>query len=118
MVWQPPPTGATVVGPGAAPESIRWLREMLAKTPESNVVDSESGAYDGALTAAVRRFQAARGLQADGIAGPRTLIQLQNAASIAGTPRLMESGSAVAAKVAGQATAQDSAATLKASAAP
>ncbi len=89
VVWQPPPTGASVIGPGASGESIRWLRQLLAQVPGAGLPDNASGRYDRTLSGTVRRLQSARGLEPDGIAGPRTLVQLQNAVAMAGSPRLM-----------------------------
>jgi len=89
VVWQPPPTGTSTIGPGAAEESIRWLRRLLAEVPASGLTDNGSGRFDAALTAGLRRFQAARGLAPDGIAGPRTLVQLENAVALPDMPHLM-----------------------------
>ena len=89
VVWQPPPTGATEIGPGAAEESIRWLRRILSQVPGSNLTDNGAGRFDLALTAGLRQFQTSRGLVADGIAGPRTLVQLGNAVALPGIPHLM-----------------------------
>lgn len=97
VVWQPPPTGATEIGPGAAEESIRWLRRTLSQVPGSTLTDNGSGRFDTALTTGLRQFQTARGLVADGIAGPRTLVQLGNAVALPGIPYLMSPTLAAAA---------------------
>ncbi len=89
LVWQPPPTGSALIGPGTSGESVRWLRELLAKVPGSGLPASDSTYYDTELTRSVRAFQASRGLVTDGIAGPRTLIQLHNAVDLPGVPRLV-----------------------------
>jgi general secretion pathway protein A len=89
LVWQPPPTGSALIGPGTSGESVRWLRGLLAKVPASGLPASDSSYYDTELTRSVRAFQASRGLVADGIAGPRTLIQLHNAVDLPGVPRLV-----------------------------
>lgn len=89
LVWQPPPIGSALIGPGASGESVRWLRDLLAKVPASGLPASDSNYYDTELTRSVRAFQASRGLVADGIAGPRTLIQLHNAVDLPGVPRLV-----------------------------
>ncbi len=96
VVWQPPPTGASEIGPGAAEESVRWLRRTLSEVPDSGLVDNGLGRFDAGLSAALRRFQTARGLAADGIAGPRTLVQLANAVALP-VPRLMSPALAAAA---------------------
>ena len=89
LVWQPPPTGSALIGPGTSGESVRWLRDLLAKVPASGLPASDSNYYDAELTRSVRAFQASRGLITDGIAGPRTLIQLHNAVDLPGVPRLV-----------------------------
>jgi len=97
VVWQAPPTGASVIGPGAAGESVRWLRRLLAQVPGIDGADNGSAQFDAALGAAVRRFQVSRGLSPDGIAGPRTLVQLNNALTTPGIPHLMTAPLAAAA---------------------
>jgi general secretion pathway protein A len=94
LVWQPPPTGSTLIGPGDAGESVRWLRQLLAKVPASGLPASDSDYYDSGLKRAVRAFQVSRGLVADGIAGPRTLVQLHNAVDLPGIPRLVRTSDA------------------------
>ena len=89
LVWQPPPIGSPMIGPGSSGESVLWLRRLMAEIPASGLPASESSYYDRGLTRAVRAFQVSRGLDPDGIAGPRTLIQLHNAVDLPGVPRLM-----------------------------
>ena len=54
--------------PGATGERVAALRERLGLAPE--------GAYDAALAAKVRAFQAVHALKADGIAGAATIAAL------------------------------------------
>ena len=109
VVWQAPPTGASVIGPGAGGESVRWLRRLLAQAPGIDSADNGSAQFDAALGAAVRRFQVSRGLSPDGIAGPRTLVQLNNALTTPGIPHLMSAplAAAAAAQSAAAQTAAD-----------
>ena len=67
---------------------MRWPRKLLSKVPELKVTDTESGSFDAAVGAALRRFQVKYGLNPDGIAGPKTLIQLNNAVGMPGIPKL------------------------------
>ncbi len=113
VVWQAPPSGASVIGPGAAGESVRWLRRLLAQAPGIDSADNGSAQFDAALGAAVRRFQVSRGLSPDGIAGPRTLVQLNNAMTTPGIPHLMTAPLAAAAaaqRIAAQAAVEGTAA--------
>ena len=91
LLWRPPPTGGKLIAANAPAESIRWLRKALTRVDGVAVSDLESGLYDQGLRAAVQQFQAQRGLEPDGIAGPETLIQLNNAAAAPDTPRLITS---------------------------
>ncbi|MGH8378383.1 MAG: peptidoglycan-binding protein, partial [Gammaproteobacteria bacterium] len=50
--------------------------------------DSGSSTYDNALVTAVKQFQAAQHLKADGIAGEETLIHLNSALDAPGMPTL------------------------------
>jgi general secretion pathway protein A len=90
IVWQPPPVGTTVIGRGSKEQAVRWLRKLVSQVPELGVVDDGSGRFDSGLENAVRRFQTGAGLDADGVAGPRTLIRLHNAVDMPGSPRLGE----------------------------
>jgi len=101
VVWQPPPTGAPLLGPGAAPDSVQWLRRLIAEVPDGGLAYVDSGNFDKSLKEALKLFQRSRGLAADGIAGPRTLIQLRNVAGTPGIPRLMPKAT-VAATAVGQ----------------
>jgi len=88
LVWQPPPTGTPIISAGSSGEPVRWLRKLLSRVPELGVADTESGIFDAAMGAALRRFQVKYGLNPDGIAGPKTLIQLNNAVGMPGIPKL------------------------------
>lgn len=92
LVWQPPPSGATLIGPVSPGEDVRWLRQLLLQVPELGLTPSDSPRFDAALTAALRAFQTSSGLQPDGIAGPRTLIQLSQTVKMPGIPRLSQRG--------------------------
>jgi general secretion pathway protein A len=117
LIWQPPPTGASLIVPGASPDSVLWLRRLIAKVPDNGLANVDSGEFDADLRAALKDFQRSRGLAADGIAGPRTLMQLHNAAGTPGIPRLMPaavleataamSGAGALAKVPGSAQSAD-----------
>ena len=62
--------------PGDKGESVRQLQQRLTELGyDPGIVD---GIYGSATTAAVKRFQKDNGLQADGIAGPKTQTALEN----------------------------------------
>lgn len=73
MLWRPPLDGVALIATGSRPGALEWLQRALARAD-----GQREGAmvFDLALTQRLRNFQKLRGLQADGIAGPRTLIHL------------------------------------------
>ncbi len=71
-LWRGPEMLATPPRPGSQSEAVDWLRLQL--TPLHDVVPGQP--YDDALRDAVTRLQEARGLPADGIAGPLTMMAL------------------------------------------
>lgn len=91
MLWRLPPGGVNMVGPGTVGETVQWLRERLAALPDATLTETTGQRYDTALRGAVREFQSGRGLAVDGIAGPRTLILLNNALADSELPRLSQS---------------------------
>lgn len=64
--------------PGVRSERIPALRARLAAGGESGLDAADARLYDPALVAAVERFQARHGLQADGVIGAQT-VQALNA---------------------------------------
>jgi general secretion pathway protein A len=87
MLWRPPPFGGKVIGAGTSADAVAWLRERLALLPDSTLT-VDPARYDADLKEAVRRFQGEQGLNADGVAGPRTLIMLSNVLADLDVPRL------------------------------
>lgn len=90
VLWQPPPVGGAVIGPGSSGESVRWLRNLLSQVPELAFEATSSGVFDQSLWETVRRFQELQGLDADGVAGPKTLIRLHNVVGMPEIPRLAQ----------------------------
>ncbi len=70
-LWQGPAFLATPPQPGDTGVAVDWLR---ARVPDAAAADGTR--YDTTLQRAVRALQQARGLPADGIAGPLTLMAL------------------------------------------
>jgi general secretion pathway protein A len=89
LLWRLPPSHETVIGRSASTEAIQWFRQRLAQWPASGLGSASIGHYDETLLATVRRFQAAYGLEVDGIAGPKTLITLAHVLQDRTGPRLL-----------------------------
>lgn len=75
VLWRPPLEGVTMIAHGASEAAIMWLDKALHRFDGQEV---SSRTFDGHLNQRLRLFQRSRGLVADGIAGPLTLIQLNN----------------------------------------
>ena len=71
-LWRGPAALATAPGVGDAGPAVDWIRARLPTAAAA----AAGTPYDAALRDAVRTLQAARGLPADGIAGPLTLMAL------------------------------------------
>ena len=75
VFWRPPPGMPKQLQAGASGAPVRWLGDAL------DIVSGTSPSqgterFDAALEDRVKRFQAAEGLDPDGIAGPLTLLRL------------------------------------------
>ncbi|WP_240099031.1 ExeA family protein [Thermomonas flagellata] len=68
-LWRGPALLATPPRPGDGGPAVAWLRARLPGLPAGDT-------YDAALRQAIRTLQTARGLPADGVAGPLTLMAL------------------------------------------
>ena len=71
-LWRGPASLTTPPLPGSSGAAVDWLRQHTA--PTGNV--APGAPYDAELQRAVRAMQQARGLHADGVAGPLTLMAL------------------------------------------
>jgi general secretion pathway protein A len=84
-LWRAPKHHRTTLSGGEQGADVDWLAAQLARL---NGTKAEAGqTFDAALIAQLKEFQRAQGLQADGIAGPRTFMHLNVSAGIA-EPRL------------------------------
>lgn len=75
LFWQPPLGGVSLIAAGANEEAVQWLQKALQSR---DGVKAPAKVFDLQLEQRLRNFQHSRGLVADGIAGPRTLIHLNN----------------------------------------
>jgi general secretion pathway protein A len=93
MLWRPT-LDIPLLGPGSTGEAVTWLRERLALADGEPVAAAIGGEdqFDDNLQQRLQRFQRANGLNADGIAGPWTMILLNNLQLPPETPTLEVGG--------------------------
>jgi general secretion pathway protein A len=90
FLWKNTLNIPAVTKTGTSGESIRTLKKLLRgagfyQGPVNDV-------FDEAAVAAVRRFQAANGLEPDGMVGNQTLLLLYRAGGMSASPRLVKKG--------------------------
>ena len=85
LVWQALPGGATLLRAGDTGEAVHWVREQLG-VPAQTVAEY----FDDGLQAAVQAFQRRHQLEADGVVGARTIMQLNILSQQPGMPRLLQ----------------------------
>ena len=87
-LWRAPPDFRATLKPGERGADVDWVAARLAVV--NNYGKPEPGRqYDAALAREVRTFQAAQGLPADGIVGPKTMMALNGATGVP-EPQLAE----------------------------
>ncbi|MEO0936639.1 MAG: L,D-transpeptidase family protein [Pseudomonadota bacterium] len=74
-----PNVPANALKPGASGQAVIALRNRLMA--QGYLARTSSRTYDAALEAAVQRFQTAHGLEADGVAGPGTITEMNISAA-------------------------------------
>jgi general secretion pathway protein A len=93
VLWRPPPLTRTPLSQGMKGTDVLWLRTQLAMASPLASATPEwvrNPVFDPDLTQRVIDFQKARHLNADGVVGQRTLIELNNAVADPRVPRLLE----------------------------
>jgi general secretion pathway protein A len=75
-LWRAPPDYRVPLQTGSRGAAVDWVRIALAKAEGRPVTVKKGEAFDRELAAQIKTFQVAEGLEADGIAGPNTLLRL------------------------------------------
>ena len=88
ILWRTPPNGSAVLRPGDRGRDVKWLREQLHKATGLTSIAPDPLFFDAGLQELLESFQGERDLNADGVAGPRTFIILQNLSREPDVPRL------------------------------
>jgi general secretion pathway protein A len=95
VLWKPPFEGVTIIGPSHPGKGRQWLRETFSRLDGIESDARGDPPIKGDLSARLRDFQRRRGLQADGIAGPETLIHLTSLGNDSKFPTLSPTRHAV-----------------------
>ena len=93
ILWKPPPLYSHLLQEGLDGPTVAWVKNRLAMINATPTVPPDYAVFDSELRDEVIAFQRSRRLQPDGIIGPRTLIHLNTAAGIQGTPLLLRAES-------------------------
>ncbi len=89
LMWKTPSGYTGHIKPGDKGPLISWLDQQMALVNKREPQQGDTMFFDDSLTDQVRAFQLAEGLLADGIVGPRTIIQL-NSSTGQGIPTLRD----------------------------
>lgn len=89
LLWKLPPGGSEVLRPGDRGADVKWLRKHLQQITGHTSIAPDPYFFDDGLKQQLQRFQRGWELDADGVAGARTFIYLNNASSNTSIPRLI-----------------------------
>jgi general secretion pathway protein A len=79
--WRAPPDYRPILAAGERGAHIDWLAAQLARL-HGNLEMPPGQAFGPALAQQIREFQATQGLIPDGVAGPHTMMALNQATSV------------------------------------
>ncbi|MDG2375547.1 MAG: AAA family ATPase [Woeseiaceae bacterium] len=89
LLWRPANDNDQPIGPGMESENVRWLRQSLATIDTGfNSTSGNPDVFDAKLEEQLIAFQRQHRLQADGVAGQKTIIIINSLLAVDDTPRL------------------------------
>ena len=88
VLWRSPRPGGADIGVGQKSAEVLWLREQLGQVMVLPPAETAPDYFDVTLKQQVIQFQRRQGLAADGVAGAKTLIELDNLTGAADSPHL------------------------------
>jgi len=80
-LWRAPHDFRQRLAAGQRGAEVDWLAQQLARV-HGRTAPAADASYDDALREQVRAFQFSQGLRVDGMAGPRTIMQLNRASGV------------------------------------
>ena len=90
LLWRLPPNGRKILRPGDRGNSVVWLSRHINHALGKPLATLPTHIYSDHLRQQVIEFQTSAGLDADGLAGPETLIKLATLMHDADTPTLIQ----------------------------
>ena len=88
LLWKTPPNGSTSLRVGDRSADVKWLREQIQRATGLTSIAPDPTVFDAGLKELVQTFQRDQELSADGVAGARTFINLNNLDKQPSVPRL------------------------------
>jgi general secretion pathway protein A len=90
LVWKPPPIKSAILKKGDMGPDVHWLKTQLNRIEGLSDVSNgtEKAVFDDILEMRVMKFQRSHAVEADGIVGEQTLIQLTKAERETPSPSL------------------------------
>ena len=88
VLWQSPRSGMVDIAPQQLSSNVLWLRKQLSAAMGEDSHADQPLFFDESLKAQLINFQRQHHLTADGVAGARTLIHLDNQTGAAGSLHL------------------------------
>jgi general secretion pathway protein A len=88
ILWKKPDPLPDILSIGMQGPAVAWLRDRLVRSRGEAPEPLDRGVFDDGLRNQVVGFQQSRGLAADGIVGPTTLVHLVGAYPESGEPVL------------------------------
>ena len=88
VLWRPLHGDLDLLLPGTRDPAVQWLRDALANILSLPAASDDPTYFDTALRRQLQTFQRTRRLEADGKAGVQTMIAINSARALPGTPYL------------------------------
>jgi general secretion pathway protein A len=88
LLWKAPPAGSVTLRAGDRGGDVKWLRDQLQQVTGLTSIAPDPRQFGAGLQELLKSFQRSHELNADGVAGARTFIYLNNLTGQQPVPRL------------------------------